>query len=193
MTLPLVLLAIPSMLIGFFTAGPMLFGTDVMGKVQQLPFFLGAIDLVKENDVVAKLAEEWHGPIKFALHGFTAPAFFLALMGFFAATLLYLVMPEWRKVINRSLAWPIKVLEHKYWADDLWMKGFAGGSIGLGKLLRLFDSKVIDGVAVNGSASAVGLVASIVRKIQSGYLYHYAFAMILGLVALLALTNLNWL
>ena len=102
-------------------------------------------------------------------------------------------MPEWRKVINRSLAWPIKVLEHKYWADDLWMKGFAGGSVALGKLSRLFDNKVIDGVAVNGSAATIGMVAGIVRKVQSGYLYHYAFAMILGLVALLALANHYWL
>ncbi|MEO6155714.1 MAG: NADH-quinone oxidoreductase subunit L, partial [Thermomonas sp.] len=65
-TLPLILLAIPSMLIGFFTAGPMLFGTDVMGHAQQLPFFLGAIDVSKANDVVGMLAEEWHGPVTFA-------------------------------------------------------------------------------------------------------------------------------
>jgi len=191
-TLPLILLAIPSMLIGFFTAGPMLFGTDVMGHVQQLPFFLGSIDVSATRDVVGKLAEEWHGPVAFALHGFKAPAFYLALMGFLAATLLYLVMPEWRKVITRSLAWPIKVLEQKYWADDLWIKGFAGGSVGLGKLSRMFDSKVIDGLVVNGSAATVGLVAGLVRKLQSGYLYHYAFAMILGLVALLALANHYW-
>ena len=191
-TLPLILLAIPSMLIGFFTAGPMLFGTDVMGHVQQLPFFLGSIDVSPTRDVVGKLAEEWHGPVAFALHGFKAPAFYLALMGFLAATLLYLVMPEWRKVITRSLAWPIKVLEQKYWADDLWIKGFAGGSVGLGKLSRMFDSKVIDGLVVNGSAATVGLVAGLVRKLQSGYLYHYAFAMILGLVALLALANHYW-
>ena len=192
-TLPLVLLAIPSMLIGFFTAGPMLFGTDVMGHVEQLPFFLGSIDVSAARDVVGKLAEEWHGPVAFALHGFKAPAFFLALMGFFAATLLYLVKPEWRQRVTHTLAWPIKVLEHKYWADDLWIKGFAGGSVGLGKLSRLFDSKVIDGVAVNGSAATIGLIAGVIRKLQSGYLYHYAFAMILGLVALLALANHYWL
>ncbi len=192
-TLPLVLLAIPSMLIGFFTAGPMLFGTDVMGNVQQLPFFLGAIDVSEARDVVGALAEEWHGPVAFALHGFTSPAFFLALMGFLAATLLYLVMPGWRKVVTRSLAFPIKVLENKYWADDLWIKVFAGGSVGLGRLASLFDNKVIDGVIVNGSAATTGLIASLVRKLQSGYLYHYAFAMILGLVALLALANHYWL
>ena len=192
-TLPLVLLAIPSILVGFLTVGPMLFGTDMLGHEKQLPFFLGAIEVLKENDVIAKLAEEFHGPVKFALHGFSAPAFFLALMGFFLATLLYMVKPEWRAGITRTLAWPIKVLENKYWMDDLWIGGFAAGGVGLGKLSRLFDSKVIDGVAVNGSAGAVGLAAGMLRKLQSGYLYHYAFAMILGLVALLALANHYWL
>jgi NADH-quinone oxidoreductase subunit L len=192
-TLPLILLAIPSVLIGFLTVGPMLFGTDMLGHEKQLPFFLGAIEVLKENDVIAALAAEFHGPLQFALHGFTAPAFWLALMGFLLATLLYLVKPEWRAGITRTLAWPIKVLENKYWMDDLWIGGFAGGGVGLGKLSRLFDSKVIDGVAVNGSAGMVGLAAGMVRKLQSGYLYHYAFAMILGLVALLALANHYWL
>ena len=192
-TLPLVLLAIPSVLIGFFTVGPMLFGTDMLGHAKQLPFFLGAIEVLKENDVVAALAKDFHGPIAFAVHGLTAPAFWLALMGFLLATLLYLVKPEWRAGITRTLAWPIKVLENKYWMDEVWIGGFAGGGVGLGKLSRLFDSKLIDGVAVNGSAGMVGFVASMVRKLQSGYLYHYAFAMILGLVALLALANRYWL
>jgi len=74
-TLPLVLLAIPSVLIGFFTVGPMLFGTDMLGHAKQLPFFLGAIEVLKENDVVAALAKDFHGPIAFAVHGLTAPAF----------------------------------------------------------------------------------------------------------------------
>ena len=191
-TLPLVLLAIPSVLIGFLTVGPMLFGTDMLGHAKQLPFFLGAIDVLKENDVIAKLAEDFHGPVAFALHGLTAPAFFLALMGFLLATLLYLVKPEWRTGITRTLAWPIRVLENKYGFDDLWIGGFAGGGVGLGKLSRAFDSKLIDGVAVNGSAAVVGLTAGLVRRLQSGYMYHYAFAMILGLVALLALANHYW-
>ena len=77
--------------------------------------------------------------------------------------------------------------------DVLWIGGLAGGSVGLGKLSRLFDGKVIDGAVVNGSAGVVGFTAGLVRKLQSGYLYHYAFAMILGLVALLALANHYWL
>ena len=193
-TLPLILLAIPSIVIGFLTVGPMLFGTDVMGHEKQLPFFLGAIDLLQERDVIAAVgAQVWHGPVAFALHGFKAPAFYLALMGFLLATLLYMVKPEWRAGITRTLAWPIKVLDRKYFMDDLWIGGFAGGGVTLGKLSRLFDGKVIDGFAVNGSASVVGFTAGLVRKLQSGYLYHYAFAMILGLVALLALANRYWL
>ncbi|WP_374609564.1 NADH-quinone oxidoreductase subunit L [Thermomonas sp.] len=193
-TLPLILLAIPSIVIGFLTVGPMLFGTDVMGHEKQLPFFLGAIDLLQERDVIAAVgAQVWHGPVAFALHGFKAPAFYLALMGFLLATLLYMVKPEWRAGITRTLAWPIKVLDRKYFMDDLWIGGFAGGGVTLGNLSRLFDGKVIDGFAVNGSASVVGFTAGLVRKLQSGYLYHYAFAMILGLVALLALANHYWL
>ena len=192
-TLPLVLLAIPSILVGFFTVGPMLFGTDMLGHEKQLPFFLGAIEVLKENDVVAKLAGEFHGPVAFAIHSLRTPALWLAVMGFLAATLLYLVVPEWRKGITRALAWPIRVLENKYFMDDLWIGGLAGGSVGLGKLSRLFDGKVIDGAVVNGSAGVVGFTAGLVRKLQSGYLYHYAFAMILGLVALLALANHYWL
>ena len=193
-TLPLVLLAIPSIVIGFITVGPMLFGTDMMGHEKQLPFFLGAIDVLKERDVMAALTEKlWHGPVAFALHGFKAPAFYLALMGFLLATLLYMVKPEWRVGLTRTLAWPIRVLERKYFMDDLWIGGLAGGSVKLGKLSRLFDGKVIDGVAVNGSAGLVGFTAGLLRKLQSGYLYHYAFAMILGLVALLALANHYWL
>jgi NADH-quinone oxidoreductase subunit L len=192
-TLPLVLLAIPSIVIGFLTVGPMLFGTDLMGHEKQLPFFLGAIDVLKEHDVMAALAEEFHGPVAFALHGFTAPAFYLALMGFLLATLLYMVMPEWRTGITRTLAWPIRVLDRKYFMDDLWIGGLAGGGVKLGKLSREIDSKLIDGVAVNGSAGLVGLTAGLLRKVQTGYLYHYAFAMILGLVALLSLANHYWL
>ena len=193
-TLPLVLLAIPSIAIGFLTVGPMLFGTDLMGHEKQLPFFLGAIDLLKERDVIAAVgAEVWHGPVAFALHGFKAPAFYLALMGFFLATLLYMVKPEWRAGITHALAWPIRVLERKYFMDDLWIGGLAGGGVKLGKLSREIDGRLIDGVAVNGSASLVGFAAGLLRKVQSGYLYHYAFAMILGLVALLALANHYWL
>ncbi|BCT93495.1 NADH-quinone oxidoreductase subunit L [Lysobacter helvus] len=190
-TIPLILLAIPSILIGFFTAGPMLFGKDWSGAHERLPYFLGAIQM-PEHGVMAKLGEEFHGAIAFALHGFMAPAFLLAFTGFALATFLYLVRPELPAKIAHALRWPVRVLERKYYMDDLWIDGFAGGGIALGKASRAVDSKVIDGVAVNGSARVVDFVSGLVRHVQSGYLYHYAFAMIVGLIALLAIIYKLW-
>ncbi|MFD0737989.1 NADH-quinone oxidoreductase subunit L [Lysobacter koreensis] len=191
-TLPLVLLAIPSILIGFFTVGPMLFGTDMLGHAKQLPFFLGAIDVPAARDVVGALAKEFHGPVAFALHGFQAPAFWLAFAGFALATVMYWWKPELPAKARKLFAWPVRVLENKYGFDDLWIGGFAGGSLALGKASRAVDTHVIDGAGVNGSARAVDLVAHLVRRAQSGYLYHYAFAMILGLIVLLAVLIRYW-
>jgi len=192
-TVPLVLLAIPSVVIGFLTAGPMLFGTDMMGHVKQLPFFLGAIDVAEGRDVVARLGEElWHGPVEFALHGFKAPTFWLALAGFLLATLMYLWKPELHHRARRALALPVRILEEKYGFDTLWIRGFAGGGLLLGKGSRQVDEKVIDGFFVNGSTRVVDAAAAMLRKSQSGYLYHYAFAMILGLIALLGVLLWFW-
>ena len=191
-TLPLILLAIPSVLIGFFTIGPMLFGTDVLGHARQLPFFLGAIDVSAARDVVGTLASEFHGPVAFALHGFMAPAFWLAFAGFALATVMYWWKQELPAKARKLLAWPIQVLENKYGFDDLWIGGFARGGRWLGRASRAIDSNVIDGAAVNGSARAVDLVAHLVRQLQTGYLYHYAFAMILGLIVLLAVLIRFW-
>ena len=193
-TLPLILLAIPSIAIGFITVGPMLFGTDMLGHEKQLPFFLGAIEVLKEHDVMAALAEEFHGPVAFALHGFVAPAFWLAFGGFALATLMYLIRPA---LPAKVAAFPpfaliARVLDNKYGMDDLWIGGFARGGVLLGKVSRKHDEKVIDGLFVNGSARLVDLFAGLLRKTQSGYLYHYAFAMILGLIALLAVLIKFW-
>ena len=193
-TLPLVLLAIPSIAIGFFTAGPMLFGTDWSGQAQQAPFFFGAIDLAAARDTVALLGERlWTGgPVGYALHGFVTPVFWLTLAGFVLATLMYWWKPELAARARQAFRLPVKVLENKYWADDLWIKGFAGGSLELGKVSRWFDEKIIDGLIVNGAVRVVGLVAAISRRAQSGMLYHYAFVMIIGLVVLLAILIRHW-
>ncbi|TQD42228.1 NADH-quinone oxidoreductase subunit L [Marilutibacter aestuarii] len=186
-TVPLVLLAIPSVLVGFFTVGPMLFGTDWSGHHERLPFFLGAIDLSVARDTVMAVAEEvWHGPVAFAQHGFKAPAFWLAFSGFALATLMYLFKPELPAKARHALAWPVRVLENKYGFDNLWIDGFAAGGVLVGRASRAIDSKLIDGVIVNGSARVVELVAQLGRRGQSGYLYHYAFVMIVGLIVLLA-------
>jgi NADH-quinone oxidoreductase subunit L len=190
-TLPLILLAIPSIVVGFFTVGPMLFGTDVMGHAKQLPFFLGAIDLPAAQDTVGKLAEEFHGPVAFALHGFKAPAFWLAFAGFALATFLYLIKPELPAKLRKAFSLPVRVLEEKYGMDALWIGGFAGGGVLIGKLSRWFDTNIIDGL-VNASARVTDFTARLVRRGQTGYLYHYAFAMILGLIASLAVLIRYW-
>ena len=192
-TLPLVLLAIPSIIIGFFTAGPMLFGTDWSGHHKQVPFFQGAIDLAPAHDVMAKIAaEDWHGPVKFALHGFATPAFWLALLGFALATAMYILWPQLPKKAAHIFRLPIRILEERYGFDKLWINGFAGGGVLLGKAFRWFDSMVIDRAIVDGSANVIGAAAGKVRKVQNGRLYSYAFAMILGLIALLGWLIKAW-
>jgi NADH-quinone oxidoreductase subunit L len=179
-TIPLILLAIPSVIIGFLTAGPMLFGD----------FFAGSIQMLPGHGAMAALTEEFHGAVAMALHGFLALPFWLAFGGFALATYLYLIDPAMAERARKLFAWPIRVLENKYWFDDLWIKGFAGGGLGLGKFVSRFgDAGLIDGVVVNGSAWVVDRFASLARRLQSGYLYHYAFAMILGLIVLLAMVT----
>ncbi|MDR7193764.1 NADH-quinone oxidoreductase subunit L [Luteimonas terrae] len=192
-TLPLILLAIPSILIGYFTAGPMLFGTDWTGHHEVRGFFDGVIHVLASNDVLGAVKEAlWHGPAAFALHGFMAPAFWLVVAGFVLATVMYWWKPELAAKAAHVFRLPIRVLENKYGMDDLWIGGFAGGGVGLGKLSRIFDTKVIDGFFVNGPARVVGLVSGVVRRLQSGALYHYAFAMIVGLIVLLAILIKYW-
>jgi NADH-quinone oxidoreductase subunit L len=192
-TLPLILLAIPSVLVGYFTVGPMLFGTDWTGHHETAPFFLGAIDVSAARDSVMMVKDAlWHGPAAFALHGFIAPAFWLVVAGFVLATVMYWWKPHLPAKVGHALRLPIRILENKYGMDDLWIKGFAGGGLLLGEASRQIDSKVIDGAAVNGSARIVDLVSAVLRKVQTGRLYNYAFAMIVGLIVLLAVLIRNW-
>ncbi|MCA1714989.1 MAG: NADH-quinone oxidoreductase subunit L, partial [Gammaproteobacteria bacterium] len=192
-TLPLILLAIPSVAIGFLTVGPMLFGTDWSGHHVQLPFFLGSIDVAPARDTVAAVGREvWHGPVAYALHGLKAPAFWLTLAGFVLATVMYWWKPELPAKAARLFAWPVRVLQNKYGFDDLWIDGFAAGGVMLGRVSRGNDERVIDGVFVDGSARLVDVVAGVMRRSQSGFLYHYAFAMILGLIVLLAMIIQFW-
>ena len=192
-TIPLMLLAIPSILVGFFTAGPMLFGTDWAGHESARPFFAGAIEVLAANDVMAQLKQSlWHGPVAFALHGFITPAFWLTAAGFLLATLMYVWRPGLAPKVAHAMRAPIRVLQNKYGMDDLWIKGFAGGGLVLGRGSREVDTRLIDGVFVNGTARIVGLAAALVRRMQTGYLYHYAFAMIVGLIVLLAVLIRHW-
>ncbi|WDS36488.1 NADH-quinone oxidoreductase subunit L [Pseudoxanthomonas sp.] len=200
-TLPLILLSIPSILIGFFTIGPMMFGTSWSGHHaeasipgQAVSFFTGVIDFADPaRDTVGALAEEFHGPVAFALHGMLAAPFFLTLLGFALAAVLYLVLsPEWPAKLRQRFSLLVRVLDAKYGFDILWIDGLAGGGVELGKISRWIDTRIIDGVFVNGSARVVGLASQLLRRTQSGLLYHYAFAMILGLIALLAAVMTYW-
>ena len=184
-TLPLILLAIPSIVIGYLTIGPMLHGKTTAGEEAGKSFFNGAIQL-PEHGVMAKLGEEFHGSLQMALHGFTQAPFWLTLAGFALATWMYLLKPEVAAKARKTFALPVRVLEDKYGFDKLWINGFAGASLKLGKISRWFDSRVIDDYLVNGAARDTRDVAATIRRLQTGYLYSYAFAMIVGLILLLA-------
>jgi NADH-quinone oxidoreductase subunit L len=174
-TLPLVLLAIPSVLIGFLTIGPMLFG-DYFGE---------AIVVREANDVLAGLGHHFHGALAMTLHGFSQWPFWLALAGFLTATWIWLFNPAIAGRAQAALRPIHTLLSNKYWVDDLYQAIFARAGVGFGRgLWRGGDAALIDG-AIDGSSSLIDRTAAFVRRLQSGYLYHYAFAMILGLILLL--------
>ena len=175
-TVPLILLAIPSALIGWFTAGPMLFGK----------FFEGAIHVAPANNVLEHIGEEFHGPAAFVLSALAAPPVWLAGLGVLTAYVFFLWRPALADMAEARLKWLYTILVDKYGFD--WFNEhviMAGARLLGGGLWRFGDQIVIDDGLVNGSARTVGWLGSVMRYAQSGYLYHYAFAMILGLSALL--------
>ena len=177
-TLPLIALAIPSVFIGYYTIDPMLFGT----------FFGDAIFVdTAKHPAMASLASHFHGPVAMALHGFVTPVFLLLVLGVLVAAVCYLWATSLPEKIAKTFA-PIKtLLDNKYYLDDLNQWVFAKGALLIGGgLWKQGDQRVIDGWLVNGSAHLVGKFSGVIRQLQSGYLYHYAFAMIMGLVSLLA-------
>jgi len=174
-TLPLVLLAIPSVVIGAWVVDPMLFGK----------FFDGAITVLPQHGAMAELHEEWHGWVAFGLHAFSTLPFWLVVAGAVIAWYCYLVNPKVPAAIQRSLSGVNKVLENKYYVDWVNEQVIARGMRCLGRgLWQAGDRGLIDGLLVNGSARLVGMVAAASRALQSGYIYHYAFAMIIGIMAL---------
>lgn len=175
-TVPLLLLAVPSLAIGFFTVSSIVFGG----------YFDNVIHVAVERDVLGELAEEYHGPLQFISHAFHAPAVYLAAAGVLTAFLFYIVAPSIPAFLDSRLGFLRRILENKYGFDDFNQLVFARGSVGLGRQLwEKGDMKLIDGALVNGAANSVSLLAGIARRVQSGMLFHYAFAMILGLLAML--------
>jgi len=182
-TLPLIALAIPSVIIGYLTIGPLLTGD----------FFEGVIFVDQAHGAMQALKDGFHGAVAMGLHGFVTAPFWLALAGVVSAWYCYLINPRVPQWFYSRFQFVYKLLDNKYYLDDFNQAVFAGGARGLGKgLWKAGDDSLIDGLIVNGSARAVGWFSRITRNFQTGYIYHYAFAMILAIVLYLGyliLTN----
>ena len=176
-TIPLILLAIPSVGIAWFSVGPMLFGD----------YFGDTITVFKEHDVLGQLGEHYTGVMGFVLHGVMGLPFWLALSGVATAYYLYMKRPDIPAQIKTKFAGIHRLLDNAYGVDDFNASFFADGSRKIGNFLwKIADVKGIDGILVNGSARLVGWVSGAIRHVQTGYLYHYAFAMIIGLLVLVS-------
>ena len=176
-TVPLILLAIPSVAIGLFTVGPVLFDG----------YFGEAIFVLPAHDVLGQIGADYHGAWAFVLHGMLAPPFWLAMGGLATAWYVYTRRPQIADAIAARFPRTHALLLNKYGFDDFNEAVFAGGGRSLGnRLWQSGDVGLIDGLVINGSAAAVGWFAGVARQLQSGYLYHYAFAMVIGLLILVS-------
>ena len=174
-TIPLWALAIPSVIAGWIFIKPMLFGD----------FFGASIYVKPEHNVLEHIGEHYTSQLGFIAHGVMALPFWLAMAGLATAWYFYEKRPDIPEALKNKFAQLHKILINKYYADIFNDFFFAGGARGLGRLLwNIGDVKLIDGLIVNGSARTVGWISSVIRNMQTGYLYHYAFAMIIGLVVL---------
>lgn len=183
-TLPLVILAVLSVISGALFMGPMLFG-DYFGE---------AILVLPQHDVLSKLYQDLHHATGVSLrwdmftHAIQTPTFWLALAGVVTAWYLYLHRPDLPGKIKSRFEWAYTILDNKYGFDQFNQQVFAGGARHFGNWLwRISDMRVIDGFVINGTARTIEWLSGVVRNIQSGFVYHYAFAMIIGLVVLMTL------
>jgi NADH-quinone oxidoreductase subunit L len=176
-TLPLILLAIPSICAGW------LIGTIVYGD-----YFGASIRITEAHPGLAELGAEFQGVMPMILYGLSGLSFWFALAGVVIAGYLYLVRPDLPRMLRARVRFFVNVLQEKYYFDRFNDWFFAGGArrIGTG-LWQGGDVGVIDGLLINGSARRVGWAAALLRHIQSGYIYHYAFAMIAGVLSLLTI------
>ncbi|HIO91452.1 MAG TPA: NADH-quinone oxidoreductase subunit L [Leucothrix mucor] len=175
-TIPLVALAIPAVISGYLVY-PMVVGN----------FFEGVIYTSESHPVIAELSANYHGVWAFLLHGLMAPPFWLAMGGLISAWYIYLKKPAIAQWGYDKFRWLHTLLDRKYFVDDFNQIVFAGGALALGKgLWAAGDRFLIDTLVVNGSAKVVGWFSGIIRHIQTGYLYHYAFSMIIGVLAIIS-------
>jgi len=175
-TIPLILLAIPSIYSGWAYIEPLLFGD----------YFGSSIVVRPEHAVVAQLAADWHGVVAFVVHGLTSVPFWLAVAGIVAAWYCYIVNPAVPGRIRSRVSAIYTLLDNKYYLDRFNDWFFAGGSRAAGGFLsNVGDRAIIDGFFVNGSGRVVQWISALLRQVQSGYVYHYAFTMIVGVFAFL--------
>jgi NADH-quinone oxidoreductase subunit L len=176
-TLPLVMLAVPSLLAGALFVNPLLFGDffTYLNSVQH-----------QGHDAMRELTSRWHGWFAYGLHAFVTLPFYLALAGGVVAWYCYVYNTKAPEKIKKALSFLQPVLDHKYYFDWLNEKVISPLAVWFGnKLWTKADVGLIDGLIVNGSAKVVAKLAAISRHVQSGYIYHYAFAMIIGLMGLI--------
>jgi len=174
--IPLVALAIPSIFIGYLLAPSVMSGD----------FFDGSIVVLEQHNSIAPIVEHNQHPLSLALESVKHLPFWLALAGVGTAYMFVVWRPEWASKTKKMLGPINHVLENNYYFDKLYINYFSAGGVGLGKKFwRWIDMAIIDGVMVNGTASLVSGISARLRRIQSGYLYHYVFVMVFGLLALL--------
>ena len=177
-TVPLMVLAFPSAIMGWYFVVPMLFGG----------YFGSSIFVESDHNVLGEMAKHYPGSFKFFLEGFFHWPFFLVVAGFLTTWYMYVKRPELPDRLAAHARVIYDILIAKYGFDTLYQFLFAGGARGIGGLLwRLGDRGLIDGLIVNGTARMVAQFSGIARRIQSGFLYDYAFAMIIGLLVLITL------
>ena len=176
-TIPLILLAIPSLIAGWVTIETVLFNN----------YFEGAIFVTGLHNSLQGLASDFTGSFNFLLHSLkSSPVFYLSISGVATSWFFYIQRPDIRGMISLKLSGLRNLLINKYYFDDLWVKGFAAGGRQVGYFLwKKGDELIIDGLIVNGIANNIRQLALILRNIQTGFLYHYAFIMIIGLTFIL--------
>jgi NADH-quinone oxidoreductase subunit L len=180
-TIPLIALAIPSIAAGW-VIGPVLYGG----------YFGSSIVVAPAHDVLGAIGREFQGVLGMMAHAPMTLPFWLAVAGIGTAYYLYLVRPDLPAAIRKKAGFLYTILDRKYGFDELYSWFFAGGARVLGTgLWKGGDVGIIDGLVVNGSARAIGWAASVMRFFQSGYIYHYAFTMIIGVLVLLTLMVLR--
>ncbi len=173
---PLVMLAIPSVIVSWFISGPIMSGE----------FFGSSISVASNHDVITPLIEEYQHPWQLGLHAFFTAPFWLAVAGVAVAFMVTIWRPEWREILSKRFKLINHILKNNYYFDRFYIDYLSPACVGIGKRCwKWIDAGIIDSWLVNGSAKTVAAFSGQFRKVQTGYLYHYVLVMVVGLLAFL--------